>query len=162
MALTWAGRLYINFRPLLLRNGNLPRAKFTLRHPSFALSYWQRYCTTVEQWARAKLCGVRYRAPPIFGRATITLGIGPHSSCNCNYSRINYLASMCTPSNACFLGPNRVRIQTSSRSVQPFLQGSRLRPTDRPRYSVCNNRPHLYVVPRCCLKVIPSRDHAGI
>ena len=25
--------------------------------------------------------GVEQRAPPIFGRATITLGIGPHSSC---------------------------------------------------------------------------------
>jgi len=32
----------------------------------------------VEQWARAQLCGVE---PPIFGRATVTLGIGPHSSC---------------------------------------------------------------------------------
>ena len=26
-----------------------------------------------------KLCGVERRAPPIFGRAAITLGIGPHS-----------------------------------------------------------------------------------
>ena len=26
-------------------------------------------------------CGVEQRAPPIFGRATIRLGIGPHSSC---------------------------------------------------------------------------------
>jgi len=25
-----------------------------------------------------KLCGVEQRAPSIFGRATITLGIGPH------------------------------------------------------------------------------------
>ena len=32
------------------------------------------------QWASAKLCGVEQRAPPVFGRATITLGIGPHSS----------------------------------------------------------------------------------
>ena len=31
-------------------------------------------------WASAKLCGVEQRAAPIFGRATITLGIGPHSS----------------------------------------------------------------------------------
>jgi len=29
-------------------------------------------------WASAKLCVVEQRAPPIFGRATITLGIGPH------------------------------------------------------------------------------------
>jgi len=30
---------------------------------------------------RQPKCGVEQRAPPIFGRATITLGIGPHSSC---------------------------------------------------------------------------------
>jgi len=39
------------------------------------------YCTVLQQRASAKLCGVEQRAPPIFGRATITLGIGPHSSC---------------------------------------------------------------------------------
>jgi len=44
----------------------------------FAL--WQRYCTVLQQWASAKLCGIEQRVPPIFGRATITLGIGPHSS----------------------------------------------------------------------------------
>ena len=27
-----------------------------------------------------KLCGVEQRAPPIFGRAVIAFGIGPHSS----------------------------------------------------------------------------------
>jgi len=32
----------------------------------------------VKYWASAKLCGVKQRAPPIFGRAAITLGIGPH------------------------------------------------------------------------------------
>ena len=26
----------------------------------------------------SKLCGIEQRAPPIFGRAAITLGIGPH------------------------------------------------------------------------------------
>ena len=31
-------------------------------------------------WASAELCAVEQRAPPIFGRAAITLGIGPHSS----------------------------------------------------------------------------------
>ena len=34
----------------------------------------------IQQWASAKLCGVEQRAPPVFGRATIRLGIGPHSS----------------------------------------------------------------------------------
>ena len=28
----------------------------------------------------SQLCGVEHRAPPVFGRAAITLGIGPHSS----------------------------------------------------------------------------------
>jgi len=27
-----------------------------------------------------QFCGVEQRSPPIFGRAAITLGIGPHSS----------------------------------------------------------------------------------
>jgi len=52
----------------------------SLRPASLALSYWQRYCSAVEQWTLAKLCGVEHRAPPIFGRASITLGSGPHSS----------------------------------------------------------------------------------
>jgi len=34
----------------------------------------------LEYWALATLCGVEQGAPPIFGRAAITLGIGPHSS----------------------------------------------------------------------------------
>jgi len=45
----------------------------------------------------AKHCGVEQRAPPMFGRATITLGIGPHSSCNftlplhnCNFMSLLY------------------------------------------------------------------------
>jgi len=33
---------------------------------------------TVVVGDSAKLCGVEQRAPPIFGRAAITLGIGPH------------------------------------------------------------------------------------
>jgi len=45
------------------------------------------------------------------------------------------------------LGPPESSTQTASRSVQPFLQGSLVwqtdRPTDRPRYSVGNNRLHL-------------------
>ena len=41
---------------------------------------WQRYCTALQYKASVKLCGVEQRSPPIFGRAAITLGIGPHSS----------------------------------------------------------------------------------
>jgi len=39
--------------------------------------------TALQYWALATLCRVEQRAPPIFGRAAITLGIGPHSSCVC-------------------------------------------------------------------------------
>ena len=41
---------------------------------------WLRYCSDVAQRKPTKLCGVEHRAPPIFCRATIRLGIGPHSS----------------------------------------------------------------------------------
>ena len=36
------------------------------------------YCTALQWWASSKLCGIESRAPPIFGRAAITLDIGPH------------------------------------------------------------------------------------
>jgi len=42
------------FWGLLPPNGILPGAKLTLR-PGL---YWQRYCTTFEQWASAELGGV--------------------------------------------------------------------------------------------------------
>jgi len=90
LAVSCAATLYIHFWRLLPRNGILPGAKFSLRPPSLALCYWQHYCKckALEQWARAKLCGVQHRAPPIFGRATITLGIGPHSSYLCKVTKI--------------------------------------------------------------------------
>jgi len=42
-----------------------------------------------------------------------------------------------------FLSPPESSIQTAPHSVQLFLQGSLVWQTDRPRYSVRNNRPHL-------------------
>ena len=59
---------------------NFARCKIHFASSSLALSYLQCYCMAVEQWARAKLCGVEHRAPPIFGRATIWLSNGPHFS----------------------------------------------------------------------------------
>jgi len=44
------------------------------------------------------------------------------------FSDIRQVAPVCTQPNACFLGPPR---------------GQTDRQTDRPRFSVCNNRPHL-------------------
>ena len=55
----------------------------SLGHPrviSTGFASWQRYCTLCQQWASTKLCSVEQRVPHIFGRAAITLGIGPHSS----------------------------------------------------------------------------------
>ena len=47
---------------------------------STGFAFWQRY-RTHSSIGRQPNCGVEQRAPPIFGRAAITLGIGPHSSC---------------------------------------------------------------------------------
>jgi len=47
-------------------NGFLRLGSVTAQHPLL--------------WASVKLCGVEQRAAPMFGRATIRLGIGPHSS----------------------------------------------------------------------------------
>ena len=59
----------MNFGPLAAEIGPVDWASF---------AFWQRYCMVLQQWASATLCGVEQRAPPIFGRAAITLGIGPH------------------------------------------------------------------------------------
>jgi len=54
----------------------------TQPEPSFQISVTCLW-PPLQQWASAKLCGVGQRAPPIFGRAAIALGIGPHSSYRC-------------------------------------------------------------------------------
>jgi len=38
-------------------------------------------CRRCSSGRQPNFCGVEQRAPPIFGRAVITLGIDPHSSC---------------------------------------------------------------------------------
>jgi len=55
-------------------------AKFTLRR-SLALAYIGSVTARHSCSGRQQNCGVEPRAPPLFGRAAITLGIGPHSSC---------------------------------------------------------------------------------
>jgi len=45
---------------------------------STGFACWQRYCTALQYWVSAKLCGIEQRAPTIFRSAAITLGIGPH------------------------------------------------------------------------------------
>ena len=69
----------------------LPGAKFTLR-PSLVFFYIGSVTArhSSSGVSQTLWCGTRngitelsQRAPPIFGRAAITLGIGPHSSCQC-------------------------------------------------------------------------------
>jgi len=67
----------VNFGPFAAEIGLVVGAPQLI---STGFASWQRYCTVLQQWTSAKLCGVEQRAPPIFGRAAITLGIGPHSS----------------------------------------------------------------------------------
>ena len=68
----------VNFGPLAAEIGSGVWGSLRI---STGFASWQRYCTVLQQWASANLCGVEQRTPPIFGRATITLGIGPHFSC---------------------------------------------------------------------------------
>ena len=79
LSVSWAGTLHIYFWGFLPHYGILPGAKFTFHPPSLALSYFL-VALLRGTWAVGKLCSVEHRVPPIFGRSTITLGIGPHSS----------------------------------------------------------------------------------
>jgi len=84
LAVSWAGTLYIHFRVLLPPDGILPGAKFTLR-PSHAFYYIGSVTAGHSSSRRqpnflAWYKELSQRAPPIFGWAAITLGIGPHSS----------------------------------------------------------------------------------
>jgi len=68
------GLAIYTFSGVLARNGILPGAKFTL-HPSFALSSISSITARHSSSGRQPKCGVEQRAPPIFGREAITLGI---------------------------------------------------------------------------------------
>jgi len=81
---------YVNFDPL----AELCRCKIYFAFKSCILLFWQHYCTALEQWASAKLCGMvqgmklwNFRSS-LFSTeraiyipsSAIMLGIGPHSS----------------------------------------------------------------------------------
>ena len=68
---------------------NFVSCKSHFASKSCVLQYWQHYCTPAvgvsQSLRRGKRNGIMkllQRAPPIFGRAAITLGIGPDSSLN--------------------------------------------------------------------------------
>ena len=86
LAVSWAGRLYIHFPRLSPRNRILPHTKFTLR-PTPAFSYIGNVAAravgvseSLRHRTKNGIMELLQRAPPIFGWAAITLGIGPHSS----------------------------------------------------------------------------------
>jgi len=73
LAISWAATLYMHFRGALTSK-------------SCVLLYWQRYTAlaavrqTLWRGTGNGITELSQRAPPIFGWAAITLGIGPHSS----------------------------------------------------------------------------------
>ena len=88
LAISWAGTLH--FRGLLTPDRILLGAKFTL-HPSLAFAYigsvTVRHSSptvgasqTLRRGTRNGIMELLQRAPPIFNRAAITMGIRPHSS----------------------------------------------------------------------------------
>ena len=70
----------VNFGPLAAENVSLV---WGTQQISTGFASWQRYCTTSSSGRQPKFAALDRRAPPMFGRATITLGIGPHSSSVC-------------------------------------------------------------------------------
>jgi len=105
-------------------------------HPKQHLDRFSCFCTAHH---RVSLYTLQWAAPPPFKIAYSHGGSRPHLI-------------------RCFLGPTDPRTQTASRS---FCRAHYCdRPTDRPRYSVCNNRPRLQaiaamphrvlIIVRCC------------
>ena len=74
--------------PAVVPNGILSGAKFTLRL-SLAFSYIGRVTARHSSSGRQPSCGVEQTAPPIFGRADITLGISLHSSLCLFYANVS-------------------------------------------------------------------------
>jgi len=61
-------------------------------------------------------------------------------------NRIRHVAPMCTPSNACFLGPSQVHIPNGISNGSAIFAGLTIVTdllTDGPCYSICNNRLYL-------------------
>jgi len=89
LAISWAGTLYIHFWsscPLMqfcqLQNSLRLQVLcspilIALLHGTWAVSISQ----SLRHGTRNRITELSQRVPPIFGRAAITLGIGPHSSC---------------------------------------------------------------------------------
>jgi len=106
LAVSRTGTLCIHFWGLLPSDGISPHAKFTLR-PSLAFSYigsvTARHSSSgvsqsLRRGTRNGITELSLRAPPIFGWAAITLGIGPHSSLFIIFSHSNLRGRRTPPS----------------------------------------------------------------
>ena len=82
LAVYWVGRLYIHFSGTLapLRNFAKCKIDFASTSCSLALSYIGSVTARHSSSGRQPNCGVEQRAPPIFTRAAIRSGTGPHST----------------------------------------------------------------------------------
>ena len=69
----------VNFGPLAAEIGPVVWGN-PANFNGFRVLQRYRMALQYQYWTSAKLCGVEQRVPPIFGRAAITLGIGPYSS----------------------------------------------------------------------------------
>ena len=78
----------VNFGPLAAEIGSLVSGT-PVNFNDFRILAALLHITLVV--GSAKLCGVEQRSPPIFGRAAITLGIGPHSSLVSNFAMLTDL-----------------------------------------------------------------------
>jgi len=85
------------FSEALAPRRNFARCKVHFTSKSCVLVYWHRYCTalhaagcqTLQRGTRNGITELSQRTQPIFGRAAITLGIGPHSSFCCSTDDID-------------------------------------------------------------------------
>ena len=97
----------------------------TIQHPELHLDRCSRFLHSSRH-----SCFILYNKPPLFpSKLLLRMGVSGSPSIRENF------------------GPcSQVHISVVFRSVKPLLQGSRFwqtdRQTDRPRYSVCNNRAH--------------------
>jgi len=86
LAVSWAGKLYIHFRGSchlteFCHVQNLLCAQVLCSPVLAALLHGTRavgISHTLRRGTRNEITQLSHRAPPIFGRAAITLGIGPH------------------------------------------------------------------------------------
>ena len=76
------------FSAALAPRWNFATCKIHFASKSCILLYWQRYCPALQQrgqppnfaaWYKNRITELSRRAPPVFGWAAMTLGIGPHS-----------------------------------------------------------------------------------